>query len=167
MTDLIILANLLAGPKHGYQLKREAGTILGQDALHNNLVYPLLRRFTKQRWVTKKSVPGERGQNRHQYALTALGRKALIEKLSGYSESDAKSLDAFLTRVALFHVLDAATRERVLNVRTAHLQKLLEHLDGIKQKFPLDSYPLETVQFLQRQTEAEMVWIRHLHKISK
>jgi hypothetical protein len=46
MNDLIILATLLDGPKHGYQLKREAGFILGQGAMHNNLIYPMLRRFT-------------------------------------------------------------------------------------------------------------------------
>ena len=45
MNDLIILALLLDGPKHGYQLKREAGFLFGHGDMHNNLVYPLLRRF--------------------------------------------------------------------------------------------------------------------------
>lgn len=66
MTDIIVLATLLGGPKHGYQLKHEAGLILGQTNLHNNLVYPLLRRFTEEGWVTSKTVPGERGQRRRQ-----------------------------------------------------------------------------------------------------
>jgi DNA-binding PadR family transcriptional regulator len=61
MTDLILLALLLARPKHGYQLKREAGLLLGQEMLHNNLVYPLLRRFMKHRWVSRKTGPGQRG----------------------------------------------------------------------------------------------------------
>jgi hypothetical protein len=50
MNDLIVLAILLDGPKHGYQLKREAGFILGQGAMHNNLIYPMLRRFTAEGW---------------------------------------------------------------------------------------------------------------------
>ena len=98
MNDLIILATLLDGPKHGYQLKREAGFILGQGAMHNNLVYPLLRRFTAEGWVSKKTVPGERGQTRLQYAITALGRRELVARLSEFGESDASSFAGFMTR---------------------------------------------------------------------
>ena len=48
MIDLIILASLLDGPKHGYALKKQAGMIFNHSQLHNNLVYPLLRRFTSE-----------------------------------------------------------------------------------------------------------------------
>ena len=89
MTDLIILATLLSGPKHGYQLKHEAGMILGQQVLHNNLVYPLLRRFMDDGWVSRRTVPGERGQTRHRYAITPLGRRELVARLSTFSETDA------------------------------------------------------------------------------
>src|SRR6266436_8031532 len=81
MTALTVLALLIEGPKHGYRLKQEAGTIFGQAALHNNLVYPLLRRFTASGWVTRKTVPGARGQNRQQYALTPLGRRTLLGRV--------------------------------------------------------------------------------------
>jgi DNA-binding PadR family transcriptional regulator len=167
MTDLIILSTLLPGPKHGYQLKHEAGLILGQTALHNNLVYPLLRRFTEAGWVTRKTVPGERGQERHRYALTALGRKTLIQKLSEYSESDARSAEGFQTRVGLFQLLEPAVRECVLTGRAAHLQKKEEHLARIEERFKLDSFARETVQFLRDQAKTELNWIQHLRKISK
>ena len=166
MTDLILLATLLAGPKHGYQLKHTAGLIHGQEALHNNLVYPLLRRFTEQGLVTKKTVPGERGQKRHQYALTALGQKTLIQRLSEYSESDARSPEGFLTRVGLFQALDPAARECVLAARAEHLQKKAEHLAGIEGRFALDRYAREAVQFLRDQIQAELNWIQHLRKFS-
>jgi DNA-binding PadR family transcriptional regulator len=162
----MILAMLLPGAKHGYQLKQAAGSILGQDALHNNLVYPLLRRFTEKGWVTKKTVPGERGQKRHLYTLTPLGRKTLIEKLGEYSEPETKTLDGFLMRVGLFQVLTPEIRQRILDGREARLQKILHHLSGIKQQFTLDSYPRESMRFLQRQVEAELSWIGHLRRIS-
>jgi DNA-binding PadR family transcriptional regulator len=167
MNDLIILATLLPGAKHGYQLKHEAGLILGQEALHNNLVYPLLRRFSEAGWVTKKTVPGERGQQRHQYALTALGRRTLIQKLGEYSESDTRSLEGFLTRVGLFQVLEPAVRERVLDGRAEHLEKRAEHLAGITERFKLDSYAAETTRFLRNQIQAELEWIQRLRKVSK
>src|SRR5215831_5703075 len=98
MTDLMILAMLLPGPKHGYQLKREAGIILGHDVLHNNLVYPLLRRFMNNKWVSRKAAPGQRGQTRQQYSLTTLGRRELLARLSSFTEQDANSADAFRLR---------------------------------------------------------------------
>ena len=92
MTDLIILSMLLPGPKHGYQLKHEAGMVFGQEALHNNLIYPLLRRFLKDGWVSKKEVPGERGQTRQQCQMAANDvpgkpnqAAAVATKLGGFS----------------------------------------------------------------------------------
>lgn len=167
MTDLIILSTLLPGPKHGYQLKREAGFILGHEVIHNNVVYPLLRRFSAQGWVTKKTVPGERGQKRHQYALTTLGRKTLIERLSEYTDADAKSPEGFLTRVGLFPLLEPAARQKVLEGRAAHLRKFADHLTAIQQHFSLDPFGRETTQFLYKQVRAELNWIQHLRKISK
>jgi len=61
---------------------------MGQ-ALHNNLVYPSLRRFLEEGWVSEKAVPGDRGQTRQQYVLTAEGRGHLFERLSEFSEADA------------------------------------------------------------------------------
>ena len=58
MNDLLMLAALLGGPKHGYALKKQAGLMTGQANLHNNLVYPLLRRFVARGWVTRKKVAG-------------------------------------------------------------------------------------------------------------
>ena len=98
MTDLIILGMLFDGPQHGYRLKQNAGVIFGHGELHNNLVYPLLRRFMANKWVTKKTVPGERGQNRQQYAITALGRQRLVDRIREFSEQDARSKDHLRAR---------------------------------------------------------------------
>ncbi|MFZ0637355.1 MAG: PadR family transcriptional regulator [Candidatus Acidiferrales bacterium] len=95
MNDLIVLVTLWDGPKHGYRLKKEAGQILGLIDLHNNLIYPLLRRFAAKRLVSKKTVPGKRGQTRQLYALTALGRRTVIRRLSEYNDRDARSPEGF------------------------------------------------------------------------
>src|ERR1700758_1557 len=105
MNDLLLLALLLDGPKYGYQLKREAGWMMGHEPLHNNIVYPMLRRFLDKEWVNRKAVPGQRGQTRQQYALTAEGKRSLIERLSQFSEADASVEAAFHLRVGLFAAL--------------------------------------------------------------
>jgi DNA-binding PadR family transcriptional regulator len=120
MNDLLLLSMMLDSPKYGYQLKREAGLIMGQ-ALHNNLVYPSLRRFLEEGWVSKKAVPGERGQTRQQYVLSAEGRRHLFERLNEFSE-DAPQEAAFHLRIGLFPALKRETRENILARREAWLQ---------------------------------------------
>ncbi|HKW26653.1 MAG TPA: PadR family transcriptional regulator [Terriglobales bacterium] len=163
MIDLIILANLVDGPKHGYALKKQAGMVFAQSELHNNLVYPLLRRFTGQGWVTKKSAPGERGQTRLQYALTAAGRRALLERLNTFGEKEAQSSEEFLLRVGLFELLEPAARERILNARQQVLTRREEHFARLQQ-VELGTYGSEVVGFLRQRVKDELNWLCRLHR---
>ena len=167
MTDLIILATLLPGPKHGYSIKRQAGLILGQEKLHNNLVYPLLRRFMTKKWVTKKEVPGERGQTRQLYSITPLGRKELISQLSNFTEQDARALDQFRFRVGMFQVIEPDARMRILDTRERYLNSRIEKLSAIQDNFDLDRYSGEVTSRLLGESRAELDWIAHLRRISK
>lgn len=165
MTDLIILATLLDGPKHGYQLKREAGFILGHGEMHNNLVYPLLRRFTAEGWVTKKTMPGERGQTRQQYAITPIGRRELISRLSNFGESDAASWPGFITRVGMFETLEEPARGSILKTRAGYLQVREQKLINLQQNMDLGTYGGEVVRYLIEQIQSELAWIRRLHRL--
>ena len=49
MNDLLLLAMLLEGPQHGYALKKKVPLITGHGEMHNNLVYPLLKRASCSR----------------------------------------------------------------------------------------------------------------------
>jgi len=166
MTDLILLAMLAGGPKHGYRLKREAAAVFGQGELHNNLVYPLLRRFTAEGWVTKKTMPGSRGQTRQQYAITPLGRRTLLERLREFSEQDARSEDAFRTRVGLFEMLPPEDVARILSVREDFLRSRNERLTVLQKAMDLGVYGAEVVVFQRRQIETELAWIRRLHQLN-
>ena len=166
MNDLIILATLIDGPKHGYQLKREAGFILGQGAMHNNLVYPLLRRFTAEGWVRKKAVPGERGQTRLQYAITALGRRELVARLSEFGDADASSWPGFITRVGMFELLEGRARARILKQREGYLQLREDRLATLRQNIDLGRYGGEVVRYLIEQIRSERDWIRRLQRIA-
>jgi DNA-binding PadR family transcriptional regulator len=167
MNDLIILATLLAGPKHGYQLKREAGFIFGDAALHNNLIYPLLRRFTTEGWVTKKAVAGQRGQTRQQYELTPLGRKTLIERLSKFGEQDSDSFPNFITRVGMFEILGPEIRESILKERENYLLKRQQQFATLQGNMELGRYAGDVVGFLRSQIESELQWIQRLRRLIK
>jgi DNA-binding PadR family transcriptional regulator len=165
MIDLIILANLLDGPKHGYALKKQAGMVFAHPELHNNLVYPLLRRFTSQGWVTKKSAPGERGQTRQQYALTAAGRRALLERLNTFTGKEAQSTEEFLLRAGLFSLLEREARERILAARAEILKRREAHFAHLQQ-VELGTYGGEVVEFLRQGVKRELVWLERLGRLS-
>ena len=167
MIDLVLLATLLPGPRHGYHLKRQAGLILGQENLHNNLVYPLLKKFVAQKWVNKKTVPGERGQVRQQYSLTALGKKELIDQLSNFPQQEARRSDAFRFRVGMFHVLEPETRMRILDVRETFLRLRIDKMRGILANFEMDRYADEVTRRMCTDAESEIEWIEHLRRISR
>jgi DNA-binding PadR family transcriptional regulator len=166
MNDLLLLSMMLDSPKYGYQLKREAGLIMGQ-ALHNNLVYPSLRRFLEEGWVSKKAVPGERGQTRQQYVLSAEGRRHLFESLSQFSEADASSEGAFHLRVGLFPGLKPEVRETIVAGREEWLQRRDRSLATLQANLELGKFGGEIVRYLRKQIEVELEWIRHLRRIAK
>jgi DNA-binding PadR family transcriptional regulator len=158
---------LLPGPKHGYQLKHEAGMVFGQEVLHNNLVYPLLRSFLKDGWVSKKAVPGERGQTRQQYSLTAQGRRVLLERLSQFTEADAASDEEFRSRVGMFELLQPEVRENILTLRESYLQRLDQRLAALETNVKVGKYGAEVIGQLRDQIALETKWIPHLRRISK
>jgi len=157
---------MLNGPKYGYQLKREAGFIMGQ-ALHNNLVYPSLRRFLEEGWVSKRAVPGDRGQTRQQYVLSAEGRRYLFERLSEFSEADASSEDAFHLRVGLFAVLKPEIRENILSRREDRLQNRDQHLATLQVNLELGKFGGEIVRHMRKQVEMDLEWVQHLRRIAR
>ncbi len=161
-----MLSMMLDRPKYGYQLKREAGLIMGQ-ALHNNLVYPSLRRFLEEGWVSKKAVPGERGQTRQQYVLSAEGRRHLFERLSEFSEADASSEGAFRLRVGLFPALKLETRENILKRREEWLHRRDKGLATLQTNLELGKFGGEIVRHMRKQIEMELEWIRHLRRIAR
>ena len=167
MNDLLILSILLPGPKHGYRLKREAGLMLGQENLHSNLVYPMLRRFVSQGLVKQKTVPGERGQTRKVYALTSLGRRTLMEKIAAFTEQDARSSDAFQLRVGFFELLPPEARERIIAAREAALQGKDRQMAALQQNMHLGDYGEEIVRHRREQIKAELDWVGRLRHFQR
>lgn len=164
MNDLILLALLLERPQHGYALKKKVGLITGQGEMHNNLVYPLLKRFVGQGWVSRRTVEGERGQTKELYALTAKGRQELVRSLGEFDEKTAGSADAFRLRVGLFSLLNQQTRESILNGRTDWLNRRAENVKRLVETTGAVDWSGEVLGFLKAEVEAEMKWVERLRR---
>jgi DNA-binding PadR family transcriptional regulator len=166
MNDLLILALLLQGPKHGYALKKGAAMIFGPRDMHNNLVYPLLRRFVAQKWVTVKTAKGERGQTRQVYSLTAAGREALICRLRDFTSADAESLEQFSLRVGLFDILSAEDRVAILDRRKTYLEERAARLNAIQARAGVRGFSGDIVLFLSSAAQFELSWIEKLRRLA-
>jgi DNA-binding PadR family transcriptional regulator len=167
MNDLLLLAALLAGPQHGYALKKTVGLLTSRRDLHNNLVYPLLRRFVENGWVSKRRSAGQRGQTREVYALTAKGKQELLRRLSDDAEGEAASDNGFRLRVGLFGILASETRQRILSSRDQFLASREQRLSRISRAVESDTWSSEVMRFYREQIRAERAWIATLVRKSR
>ncbi len=164
MNDLVLLTALLGGPAYGYALKRTAGLIFGSGVLHNNVVYPLLKKFVQAGWVEQTTVPGDRGQQRKQYRLTAAGRKYLLEQIASFGEKEASDDGAFLFRVALFDLLPEEKREEILAARKAFLITRIEELSELEKNGRPKSFSAVVLGRVQALVSDELQWIASLER---
>ncbi len=164
MNDLLLLSTLLRGPQHGYALKKQVGLITGQGEMHNNLVYPLLRRFGQNGWISKRSAAGQRGQTREVYALTGKGKQELLRRLGQFTSKDAASESAFRLRVGLFMVLDAGTQKHIVTERDLWLAAREQYLARLAAAMNLGVWGDEVVRFLRAETRGERRWIASLKR---
>jgi DNA-binding PadR family transcriptional regulator len=163
------MAALLDGPKHGWVLKKLGGWVAGHGDMHNNLVYPLMKKFVVRGWVRRRAEAGHRGQTRAVYSLTLVGQKELFRRLNQFGEKEASSATEFRLRVGLFHLLPAETRKRILEEREGWLAAREERFVGLRQKLAAmkpGAWGPEVVDFLTAEVRAERKWIAALEKKS-
>src|SRR3954471_4268291 len=107
--DILILSHLETGPTHGYELKRKVTTTTA-FSLHNNSLYPALRRFEEAGAVTRSAQQQEGRPPRHVYTLTDVGRELLHDLVAELPAELAGNDEEFLTRLGMFDVLTPAGR---------------------------------------------------------
>jgi DNA-binding PadR family transcriptional regulator len=169
MNDLILLAALLDGPKHGWVLKKLGGWVTGHGDMHNNLVYPLMKKFVAQGWVRRRAEAGQRGQTRAVYSLTLIGNKELFRRLNQFGEKEAASANEFRLRVGLFGGLTPEARKRILAERARWLVTREERFVALRQNLTAinaGAWGPEVVDFLIAEVRAERKWIATLEKKS-
>jgi DNA-binding PadR family transcriptional regulator len=164
MNDLVLLAALVRGPAYGYALKKTAGLIFGIGAMHNNVVYPSLKRFMRNGWVEQATVPGDRGQKRKQYRVTAAGRKYLLERLGSFGQPDAADEGAFILRVAFFDLLSQAKREAIIAQRKSFLTSRAREFSQLAKLTPPGSFGAVALGRVETLVQNELRWIHGLER---
>ena len=133
-SEILILAMLRQGPRHGYEIKKDIDRALGgMVTLNNKTLYLALKHFEEMGAVTRQVIPQEGKPNRHLYQLTERGVELLQVSLQDFPSEQAGNDAEFFTRVAFFDLLEAQEREAILNKRLAYLEACLEYLHKLQQ----------------------------------
>src|SRR5215510_3727314 len=128
-SEILILAMLRQGPRHGYEIKKGIDRVLGgMVVLNNKTLYLALKRFEEMGAVTRQVIPQIGKPNRHRYALTDRGIELLQAYLHDFGPKQAGVDAEFFTRVSFFDFLGIPERREILTTRLAYLQRALEYL---------------------------------------
>src|SRR6266851_4246301 len=132
-SEIVILAMLHQGPRHGYEIKKDTERALGgMVPLNNKTLYLALKRFEERGAVTRQVLPQEGKPNRHLYQLTERGIELLQAYLRDFPAPQAANEAEFFTRVAFFDYLEAEEREAILTRRLAYLEVCLSYLQSMQ-----------------------------------
>lgn len=186
MLELAVLGLLKERSMHGYELRKQLGTMLGPFwQVSWGSLYPALRRLAKTGAVEKDEQPVPKrptkrgltkstkaktsktatisgGRRKTVYRITASGEQMFTEML----EETAAAVDAehFTLKLAFFRYLPPETRLTLLERRRAYLQdKLAQFKSNMREyKERVDSYTLSLHNHGIAATQNDIDWIDEL-----
>jgi len=129
--EILILRRLRSGPAHGYELRKRVEQTTGV-VLHNNSLYPALKRFEEAGAVTRTVQPQDGRPPRLVYTLTEVGHELLHDMLADFPPEQAADDVEFLARLGQFSLLNSAERAAVLAARTRAVRDQLAHLFAMR-----------------------------------
>jgi DNA-binding PadR family transcriptional regulator len=166
--EILILRRLRSGPAHGYELRKRVEETTG-FVLHNNSLYPALRRFEEAGAVTKAAEPQEGRPPRLVYTLTEVGQELLHDMLAQLPAEQAGDETEFLARLGQFSEINSAERAGILASRTRAVRDQLAHYQTMHQLATghgISWGALVTAELIRRH-EQELTWLAELGELAK
>jgi len=166
--EIVILRRLRAGPAHGYELRKRVEETTG-FVLHNNSLYPALRRFEEAGAVTKTAEPQEGRPPRLVYTLTEVGHELLHDMLADLPADQAADPGEFLARLGQFSLINSAERTAVLASRTQGVRQQLAHYQAMRDLAEASGErwgALVTAEMIRRH-EQELAWLAELGELAR
>lgn len=166
--DILILSQLMHRPKHGYEIKKDSGRILGNIySINNNSLYPMLKQFEEMGAIEKHIEVQEGKPNRHVYSITPQGKEILIELLRDFGDEAAADDYEFYTRVGMFDLIGPEDKKMILEKRKVYLAGMVSHFESIAGEHgnsinERHAYAHELLELLKQQKRIEMDWINDL-----
>ena len=186
MLELAVLGLLKEKAMHGYELRKQLGTMLGPFwQVSWGSLYPALRRLAKTGAVEKEDQPVSKRTPKRSLAKTTKTRAATSTSLSGgrrktvykitpdgehrfteMLQETAAAVDAehFTLKLAFFRYLPPETRLTLLERRRAYLQDKLAQFKANMRDYKerVDSYTLSLHNHGIAATQSDIDWIDEL-----
>ncbi len=168
LTDIVVLALLKMGPKHGYDIRKKIDLVFTRDRkMNTNLLYPALHRLEKSGAVEREVRKQEGKPARHTYRITAKGLSLFRKLIVDFGDAEAVKDEEFIARVAFFDFLNGDERRVILKRRRAALQDRLAH-GQTKREIVAEvfkSFWVErTLQWSELRIFNELSWIDELER---
>ena len=166
--EILILRRLRGGPAHGYELRKRVEETTG-FVLHNNSLYPALRRFEEAGAVMKAAEPQAGRPSRLVYTLTDVGRELLQDMLADLPDEQAGQPEEFLARLGQFSLLNSAERAGVLAARARAVRAQLAHYQAMHELATGhgDPWGARATAELIRRHEQELAWLAELGELAQ
>ena len=166
--EILILRRLRSGPAHGYELRKRVEETTGV-VLHNNSLYPALRRFEEAGAVTKTSEPQEGRPARLVYTLTEVGQDLLHDMLAELPAEQAAEESEFMARLGQFSLINSNERARVLASRTQAVHAQLAHYRAMRElaEASRERWGALAAAELIRRHEQELAWLAELGELAR
>jgi DNA-binding PadR family transcriptional regulator len=165
--EILILRRLRSGPAHGYELRKRVEQTTGV-VLHNNSLYPALKRFEEAGAVTKTAQPQDGRPPRLVYTLTEVGHELLHDMLADFPREQAADEGEFLARLGQFSLLSSMERAVVLAARSRSVREQLAHLAMMRDLASEHGErwgELVTHELIRRHTR-ELAWLAELAELA-
>ncbi len=165
--EILILRRLRSGPAHGYELRKRVEQTTG-FVLHNNSLYPALKRFEEAGAVTKAAEPQEGRPPRLVYTLTEVGQDLLHDMLADLPAEQAADPAEFLARLGQFSLINSAERAAVLASRTRAVREQLAHYQAMRDLAMAhgERWGALVASELIRRHEQELAWLADLAELA-
>ena len=174
MLELPVLGLLKERAMHGYELRKQLGTMLGPFwQVSWGSLYPTLRRLAKLGAVEKvveKQAPrvSKRGRThgtgrrKTVYRVTPVGDETFTRLLG--ETGAAADAEHFTLKLAFFRYLEPETRVALLERRRAYLQEKLAQFKSnlLHYRERMDNYAFTLQSHDMATTESDIAWIDEL-----
>lgn len=130
--EILILAQLMQGPKHGYEIKKNIIFVMSNSKIiNNNTLYPKLKQFEERGLVNSILELQDRRPNRYVYSITSLGQEIFHKILTDFTMETIRSDDEWSIRLAYYELLDKESRQKLLYYREAYMMEKRKHLEDL------------------------------------
>jgi DNA-binding PadR family transcriptional regulator len=173
MVELAVLGLLKERAMHGYELRKQLGTMLGPFwQVSWGSLYPTLRRLARSGAVEVE--PDRRSRAARTNKGLATGRRRTVYRITEEGErlftlsleevAPAVDADQFTLKLAFFRYLRPESRVALLERRRAYLQEILAqfraNLRNARER--MDNYALSLQNHDMAATESDIAWIDEL-----